>query len=144
MDDNRTVVHEHPGLLLAALNGKRVLAASLGDFLLNLVDDGINLAVVGAGSKDKVVANIGKLSQVEHLNVLAFLVVGGLRGSAGDILGGDTAGGERRGSAVGRGHETLVLRTFKNLLVGHGLIGHGIPLSRRTRASAAGRNGCKS
>ena len=121
-----------------------MLAASLGDLLLNLVDDRINLAVVGAGSKDKVVAHIGKLSQVEHLNVLALLVVGGLRGGAGDILGGDTARGQRGGGAVGRGGEALVLHVLKNLLVSHGLVGHGIPLSRHTRASAAGRNGCKS
>ena len=138
MDDNRTVVHEHPGLLLAALDGKRVLAASLGDLLLNLVDDRINLAVVGAGSKDKVVAHIGKLCQVEHLHVLAFLVVGGLRGGASDFLGGDTARGQRGGSAVGRGNETLVLHAFKNLLVGHGLVGHGIPLSRQPELAQLG------
>ena len=67
-----------------------------------------------------------------------------LRGGAGDILGGDTARGQRGSGAVGRGNEALVLHIFKKLLVGHGLVGHGIPLSRRTRASAAGRNGCKS
>ena len=121
-----------------------MLATSLGDLLLDLVDDRIDLAVVGTGGKHKVVAHIGKLGQVKHLNVLALLVVGGLRGGAGDILGGDTARGQRGGGAVGRGGEALVLHTFKNLLVGHGLVGHGIPLSRHTRASAAGRNGCKS
>ena len=39
VDDNRTIVHEHPGLLLATLDGERVLAASLGDLLLDLFLD---------------------------------------------------------------------------------------------------------
>ena len=43
VDDDRAVVHEHPGLLLAALDGKRVLAASLGDLLLDLINDRRNI-----------------------------------------------------------------------------------------------------
>ena len=121
-----------------------MLTAGLGNLLLDRVDDRIDLTVVGTGGDHKVIAHVGELGQIEHLHVLALLVVGGLRGGAGDILGGDTARGQRGSGAVGRGNEALVLHTFKNLLVSHGLIGHGIPLSRHTRASAAGRNGCKS
>ena len=40
-------------------------------------------------------------AKLPALNDLALLVVGGLRGGAGDILGGDTARGQRGGSAVG-------------------------------------------
>ena len=61
MDDDRTVVHEHPGLLLAALDGEWMLTASLGDLLLDLVDNRIDLAVVSTGGEHKVVAHIGEL-----------------------------------------------------------------------------------
>ena len=108
-----------------------MLAARLGDLLLDLVDDRIDLTVVGTGGEHKVVAHVRKLGQVEHLNVLGLLVVSGLRGSAGNVLGGDTARGQRSGSAVGRCNKALVLLAIKNLLVGHGLVGHGIPLSRQ-------------
>ncbi len=60
-----------------------MLAASLGDLLLDLVDDGVDHAVVAARGDHEVIADVGELGQVDDANVLGTplnsAVVGGLR-----------------------------------------------------------------
>ena len=85
MGDDAAEVHDVPGVVLAAVdgNGTHVLGTKL---VLDLVDDGVNLAVVVAGADDEEVGDIGDAAQVDDENVMAALVVDDARNLVSEFL----------------------------------------------------------
>ena len=74
MNDDRTVVHKNPGLLVTPLDGEGVLTKCFGDLLFNLVNHRIALTGVGARSDNKVITDIGKLSKVKNADIFCLLI----------------------------------------------------------------------
>ena len=80
MDQQVAVIGQDPLRLLVAFDADRQFARLAFQLQMDLVADGLNLALVAAGADDEVVGEGGDAGEVQHANVGGFLRFGGAHG----------------------------------------------------------------
>ena len=82
--DDVAEVDEHPATLALALTAQR-LAAELAEPVLDLVDDGADLALGGGGGDDEDVGERHLVTHVDRHHLLGDLLLGGQGGHLGEL-----------------------------------------------------------
>lgn len=74
VDDDITVVHEHPAAFGRAFHGEGQLGEAFFDLFADGFGQGTKLTVAVAGADDKVIGDDGIRSQIQQNNVFGFFI----------------------------------------------------------------------
>ena len=82
MDDHVAVVQQNPAALFVSFDSQPAVAHAVFQGVIDLLAHGVELAAAGAGGQHEVVEDRGEFAHVEHDDVDAAIVFGGLGGQS--------------------------------------------------------------